>query len=75
MKSKSKLNYRYYSTIKNKISYSTWKVYSSTFKCYNCSNKEYVLPLFIDRDIGMYEHWQAHISESNVDKEVMTRNI
>ena len=67
---KTKLDY---STIKKKkISHSTSKVYSSMLKCYNSLNKEYVFPLFIDRDIGVYEYWQAHIIESNVDEDVMT---
>ena len=62
-----------YSTIKKrKISHSTRKVYSSMLKCYNSLNKEYVFPLFIDKDIGVYEYWQAHIIESNVDEDVMT---
>ena len=62
-----------YSTIKKrKISHSTRKIYSSLLKCYNFKNEEIIFPLFTDKDIGVYEYWQAHIIESKADEDVMT---
>lgn len=62
-----------YSIIKKKrISHSTKKTYVSTLVCYSNEGDEISFPIYIDKDIGVYEYWQAHIIESKADEDVMT---
>ena len=64
-----------YSTIKKKkVSHSTRKIYTSMLTCYNSNHDEVLFPLFTDKDIGIYEYWQAHIIDSKADEDVMTDN-
>ena len=42
--------------------------------CYNSNHDEVLFPLFTDKDIGIYEYWQAHIIDSKADEDVMTDN-
>ena len=57
---------------KKKISHSTRKIYSSMLKCYSDGGDEVYFRLYCDKDIGIYEYWQAHIIDSKADEDVMT---
>ena len=54
---------------KKKIVYSTQKNLFIFIPFYNKNLKEYKLPLFKDKDIGIYEYWQAHIQHSEIDED------
>lgn len=57
---------------KKKIVHSTKKNLYIILTLYNDKDKPYQFPLFRDKDIGIYEYWQAHIVESKVDEDIDT---
>ena len=59
---------------KKKIVYSTQKNLFIFIPFYNKNLKEYKLPLFKDKDIGIYEYWQAHIQDSQIDEDFDTED-
>lgn len=63
----------FYSSIKKKKPINSLKrLYSSSFPL-NKNKKEKVrFMIFRDKDIGIYEYWQAHIHETHVDEDIET---
>ena len=54
---------------KKKIVYSTKKDLFIFIPFYNKKFEEKKFPLFKDKDIGIYEYWQAHIQHSEIDED------
>ncbi len=54
---------------KKKIVYSTKKDLFIFIPFYNKNFQEKKFPLFKDKDIGIYEYWQAHIQNSEIDED------
>ena len=54
---------------KKKIVYSTKKDLFIFIPFYNKKFEEKKFPLFKDKDIGIYEYWQAHIQNSEIDED------
>ena len=54
---------------KKKIVYSTKKDLFIFIPFYNKNFQEKKFPLFKDNDIGIYEYWQAHIQNSEIDED------
>lgn len=62
-----------YSTMrKKKPVHSTRKIYSSNFVLHKNNGEEEKFMVFRDRDIGVYEYWQAHIHEAYNDEDLET---
>ena len=59
------------SLLKRKIVHSLRRIYSSNFVLKK-GKKEYNFMIFTDKDIGIYEYWQAHIHETNNDEDFDT---
>jgi hypothetical protein len=57
--------------LKRKVVHSTRRIYSSHFILGKGKNKVNFM-IFRDKDIGVYEYWQAHIHESHNDEDVET---
>ena len=57
---------------KKKPVHSTRRIYFSNFFLRNKNNKSEAFMVFRDKDIGIYEYWQAHIHESHNDEDVET---
>ena len=57
--------------LKRKIVHSLRRIYSSNFVLKK-GKKEYNFMIFTDKDIGIYEYWQAHIHENNNDEDFDT---
>ena len=59
------------SLLKRKIVHSLRRIYSSNFVLKK-GKKEFNFMIFTDKDIGIYEYWQAHIHETNNDEDFDT---
>ena len=57
--------------LKRKIVHSLKRIYSSNFVLKK-GKKEYNFMIFTDKDIGIYEYWQAHIHEAQNDEDFDT---
>jgi hypothetical protein len=57
---------------KRKPVHSTRRIYSSNFFLYKNKNDQEGFMVFRDKDIGIYEYWQAHIHEAHNDEDVET---
>ena len=57
--------------LKKKVVHSTRRIYSSKFVLRK-GNKDYDFMIFRDKDIGVYEYWQAHIHEAQNDEDIDT---
>lgn len=57
--------------MKKKVVHSTRRLYSSNFVLGN-GKKKVEFKIFRDKDIGVYEYWQAHIHEAQNDEDVET---
>ena len=57
---------------KKKPVHSTRRIYFSNFFLRKKNNKNKAFMVFRDKDIGIYEYWQAHIHESHNDEDVET---
>ena len=57
--------------LKKKVVHSTRRLYSSNF-ILGFGKKKVAFKIFRDKDIGVYEYWQAHIHEAQNDEDVET---
>ena len=57
--------------LKRKVVHSLRRIYSSNFVLKK-GKKEYNFMIFTDKDIGIYEYWQAHIHEAQNDEDFDT---
>ena len=57
---------------KKKPVHSTRRIYFSNFFLQRKKGKKEAFMVFRDKDIGIYEYWQAHIHESHNDEDVET---
>ena len=57
---------------KKKPVHSMRRIYFSNFFLRKKNNKKEAFMVFRDKDIGIYEYWQAHIHESHNDEDVET---
>ena len=57
---------------KRKPVHSTRRIYSSIFFLYKNKKEPEKFMVFRDKDIGIYEYWQAHIHETHNDEDVET---
>ena len=57
---------------KKKPVHSTRRIYFSNFFLHKKKGKSEAFMVFRDKDIGIYEYWQAHIHESHNDEDVET---
>ena len=57
--------------LKRKVVHSLRRIYSSNFVLKK-GNKKYDFMIFRDKDIGVYEYWQAHIHEAQNDEDFDT---
>ena len=57
---------------KKKPVHSTRRIYFSNFFLQRKKGKNEAFMVFRDKDIGIYEYWQAHIHESHNDEDVET---
>jgi len=57
---------------KRKPIHSTRRIYSSNFSLYKKKGTTENFMIFRDKDIGIYEYWQAHIHEAHNDEDVET---
>ena len=57
---------------KKKPVHSTRRIYFSNFFLHRKKGKPEAFMVFRDKDIGIYEYWQAHIHESHNDEDVET---
>ena len=57
---------------KKKPVHSTRRIYFSNFFLHKKKGKAVAFMVFRDKDIGIYEYWQAHIHESHNDEDVET---
>lgn len=57
--------------LKRKVVHSMRRIYSSLFILGKGKNQVQFM-IFRDKDIGVYEYWQAHIHESHIDEDVET---
>ena len=57
---------------KRKPVHSTRRIYSSNFFLYKNKKNQKNFMVFRDKDIGIYEYWQAHIHEAHNDEDVET---
>ena len=57
---------------KKKPVHSTRRIYFSNFFLYKKKGETKAFMVFRDKDIGIYEYWQAHIHESHNDEDVET---
>ena len=57
--------------LKRKMVHSLRRIYSSNFVLKK-GRKEYNFMIFTDKDIGIYEYWQAHIHETQNDEDFDT---
>ena len=57
--------------LKRKVVHSMKRIYSSLFILGKGKNQVQFM-IFRDKDIGVYEYWQAHIHESHIDEDVET---
>ena len=57
--------------LKRKVVHSLRRIYSSNFVLKK-GKKEYNFMIFTDKDIGIYEYWQAHIHETQNDEDFDT---
>ena len=57
---------------KKKLVHSTRRIYFSNFFLRKKNKKNISFMIFRDKDIGIYEYWQAHIHESHNDEDVET---
>ena len=63
----------FYSSLKKKKPVSSFKrLYSSSFLLNKNKKEKERFMIFRDKDIGIYEYWQAHIHETNVDEDIET---
>lgn len=68
-----RVNNSYYKLLKKKMVHSTMRVYSSSFILGD--DKHHVnFMIYRDKDIGVYEYWQAHIHESRNDEDIETED-
>ena len=58
----------YYLLKKKKSVYSNTKIIKLKIYFHN-KNKEVMFPMFLDKDIGVYEYWQVPLIESKVDED------
>ena len=65
-------NLKLLASIQNKINDDKIMESLKKVNLYNDKDKPYQFPLFRDKDIGIYEYWQAHIVESKVDEDIDT---
>jgi hypothetical protein len=68
-----RVNNSYYKLLKKKMVHSTMKVYSSSFILGDDKNHINFM-IYRDKDIGVYEYWQAHIHESRNDEDIETED-
>ena len=61
----------YCSLLKRKIVHSLRRIYSSNFVLRK-GKKDFNFMIFRDKDIGIYEYWQAHIHEAHNDEDFDT---
>ena len=57
---------------KRKPVHSTRRIYSSNFFLYKNKKNPENFMVFRDKDIGIYEYWQAHIHEAHNDEDIET---
>ena len=57
---------------KRKPVHSTRRIYSSNYSLYKGKGISEIFMVFRDKDIGIYEYWQAHIHEARNDEDVET---
>jgi hypothetical protein len=57
---------------KRKPVHSTRRIYSSNFTLYKTNGGIERFMIFRDKDVGIYEYWQAHIHETHNDEDVET---
>ena len=57
---------------KRKPVHSTRRIYSSNFFLYKNKKNSENFMVFRDKDIGIYEYWQAHIHEAHNDEDIET---
>ena len=57
---------------KRKPIHSNRRIYSSNFTLYKSKEDIENFMIFRDKDIGIYEYWQAHIHEAHNDEDVET---
>ena len=57
---------------KKKPVHSTRRIYFSNFFLHKKKGEKEAFMVFRDKDIGIYEYWQAHIHESHNDEDVET---
>ena len=63
----------FYSSIKKKKPVNSLRrLYSSTFPLKNNKKEIESFMIFRDKDIGIYEYWQAHIHETHIDEDIET---
>ncbi len=68
-----RVNNSYYKLLKKKMVHSTMRVYSSSFILGDEKNHVNFM-IYRDKDIGVYEYWQAHIHESRNDEDIETED-
>ena len=68
-----RVNNSYYKLLKKKIVHSSMRVYSSLFTLGDDKNHVDFM-IYRDKDIGVYEYWQAHIHESRNDEDIETED-
>ena len=68
-----RVNNSYYKLLKKKMVHSTMRVYSSSFILGDDKNHVSFM-IYRDKDIGVYEYWQAHIHESRNDEDIETED-
>ena len=62
-----------FSTMKKKKPvHSTRRIYFSNFNLFKSKGSSESFMIFRDKDIGIYEYWQAHIHETNNDEDIET---
>ena len=68
-----RVNNSYYKLLKKKMVHSSMRVYSSSFILGDEKNHVNFM-IYRDKDIGVYEYWQAHIHESRNDEDIETED-
>ena len=66
-----RIHNNYCTLLKRKIVHSLRRIYSSNFVLKK-GDKDFNFMIFRDKDIGIYEYWQAHIHETNNDEDFDT---
>lgn len=66
-----RINNSFCKLLKRKVVHSYKRIYASNFILAD-GKKQLEFPIFRDKDIGIYEYWQAHIHEAYNDEDVET---